>query len=394
MCISPSHIGNGIYVGCRKCWQCRSNRVSDWVGRNIAETKKAVRSYAVTLTYGRSKDGVANHLRSVMLVYSDIQKMLKRMRRRGMNVRFMMAGEYGSTYSRAHWHGVFHFGKGVMPEEWEGPHLNWSAEQWDKVGGIHVPEWYEPDGRPTGFVHIKRAEYAHMRYMLKYMLKDQWDENQQLKFTMSKKPPLGAAYFIELAQETAEAGLSPRDLKYKMDVIKYNGERAVQEFMLGGRMAEIYLDTFVRHWRDLHGTKRWPESEVADGWARFGRLGKSENLTPKVMEDAEAQEKFERLLARQMAGPTLAQYFASRGKTDMEILDGARRHFAEEERTYYGQRFEPRQGRQIEFNERCILQFIQDEYGLNEDQLFQRPFDEVERIWTYAEGGYRADLRL
>ncbi|QCS37249.1 replication initiation protein [Tortoise microvirus 75] len=281
MCISPIKLEDGIQASCRVCWQCRSNRVSDWVGRNIAETETATVSYAVTLTYGRSWDGRADHLRSVMLTYSDIQKMLKRMRKAGYVVRYIVAGEYGAKLERAHWHGVFHFYGAIVPE-WEGQHLNWSQEQWDRVGGIHIPEWSQ-DGAPMGHVHIKKATYAHTRYALKYLLKA--ESLDQAKVAMSRKPPLGYAYFVSLAKQAAAQFIAPQDLNYKFNVRKMSGEQEVMQFLLRGRMAEIYLDTYLAEWRALHGTRPRPPSELVDTYEEFGKLGKEERLTATRVEN-------------------------------------------------------------------------------------------------------------
>lgn len=281
MCISPSLLPSGIMVGCRGCWQCRAAQVDDWCGRNIAEARTATVSFAVTLTYGRSYDGRADHLRSVLLTYHDIQKMLKRMRKAGYVVRYIIAGEYGGTYGRAHWHGVFHF-YGSSPPEWTGAHLTWSQEEWDRRGGIHIPQWIDPDdsNRPMGVVHIKRASYSHVRYALKYLLKDQTDEKGQTMLAMSRKPPLGYEYFTDLARQTAEQRAPIQDLYYKFHVRTRNGEQKNMRFRLKGRMAEIYLQTYIDHWATLYGkAAHRPPSEVVDTYEEFGRLGAEENLT-------------------------------------------------------------------------------------------------------------------
>lgn len=281
MCISPSLLPSGILIGCRECWQCKARQVDDWCGRNIAEARTATVSYAVTLTYGRSWDGRADHLRSVLLTYHDIQKMLKRLRFAGYKVRYIIAGEYGGTYGRAHWHGVFHF-YGKSPPSWHGAHLTWSQEEWDRKGGIHIPEWVDPEdgNRPMGTVHIKRASYAHVRYALKYLLKDVSDEKAQTQLAMSRKPPLGHQYFTELARETAEARAPVQDLMYKFRVRTRSGEDKDMRFKLKGRMAEIYLQTYIDHWAYLYGEAApRPPSEVVDTFEEFGRLGLEENLT-------------------------------------------------------------------------------------------------------------------
>lgn len=279
MCVTPTILrpANYFYAGsepvlipCRHCWQCRRNMVENWVGRNLAEAQTASGSYAVTFTYGRDWDGRSDHIQSAQLMYSDMQKLLKRLRFAGYKVRYIIAGEYGSALGRAHWHTVLHF-YGKTPPTWDGQHLSWSQEKWDRVGGIHIPEWSQ-DGMPLGFVHIKRASYAHVRYALKYLLKEQYDPNKQNVFHMSRKPPLGYQYFTELAAETAAAGIALEDLCYKFTVRTQAGETKQLQFQLRGRMAEIYLETYAAAWRELRQTKWLPATELLEMWEQYGRI--------------------------------------------------------------------------------------------------------------------------
>lgn len=279
MCISPVRIENGSLVGCRNCWQCRTNRVQSWVGRNIAETETATVSYAVTLTYGRDWDGRSDHIQSVQLMYSDIQKLLKRMRKAGYIVRYIAAGEYGAALGRAHWHCIFHFYGDTLPE-WEGIHLKWNQKQWDTVGGIHIPEW-SIYGEPLGHVHIKKATYAHTQYALKYLMKDQIDPEKHTMLHMSKNPPLGYAYFMRLADETAQAGTVLEDLKYKFNVRTASGEEKQMSFLLTGKLAEMYLTRYLETWKALNGKRWWPSSELIDNFAQWGKLGNEDRLTEK-----------------------------------------------------------------------------------------------------------------
>lgn len=277
MCISPVLTDSGYLVGCRNCWQCRSNRVQSWVGRNIAETETATVSYAVTLTYGRDYDGRSDHVQAVQLMYSDIQKLLKRMRKQEYLVRYIAAGEYGANLGRAHWHCIFHFYGEVLPQ-WEGAHLKWDQNQWDRVGGIHIPEW-AVYGEPLGHVHIKKATYAHTSYALKYLMKDQQDPQKHTLLHMSRKPPLGHTYFMRLADETAQAGLGIEDLKYRFNVRTASGEEKIMPFLLTGRLAEMYLQRYLDTWKALHGKRWWPTSELVDNFAQFGKLGNEGALT-------------------------------------------------------------------------------------------------------------------
>jgi len=267
------------------------------VGRNIAETLTATVSYAVTLTYGRDWDGRSDHIQSTQLMYSDIQKLLKRMRKAGYKVRYMVAGEYGTGLGRAHWHCIFHFYGDVLPD-WDGEHLEWTPEQWDAVGGIHIPEWAyfytdamgERCSEPLGHVHIRKATYGHVAYALKYMMKDAADPEKHGLVHMSRKPPLGAVYFTRLAEETAENGLPIHDLRYSFEVRRRSGDVKRMRFILRGRMAEMYLQAYIDKWRELHNADTWPPSDLVSTFAEWGKLGDEERLTDARNEQAPGEE--------------------------------------------------------------------------------------------------------
>lgn len=303
MCVTPTVLkptgyfypgSEAILIPCRKCWECLRVQVMNWTGRNLAEAASSAVSYAVTLTYGRDWDGRADHIQSVQLMYSDVQKMFKRMRKAGMYFRYIIAGEYGSQLQRAHWHAVLHFyaetwdAQGNRREhplpEWEGEHLNWSQEQWDKVGGVHIDEWARFDKRGRfedylGHVHIKKATYGHVSYALKYLLKDQNDPNKQVLYHMSRKPPLGYDYFTQLADETAKNAIGIPDLKYFFDVTTRSGDRRRQQFLLSGKMAEIYLENYLRSWEKYHGATPVPVSDVVQIYQQYGRLTNEDMAT-------------------------------------------------------------------------------------------------------------------
>ena len=124
MCISPNTLSDGTQVACRNCWQCRADRINDWVGRCIAESKTAVASHAITLTYGRvhlstenDAYGDAEHPRAAVLTYSDVQKYFKLLRRHGYPLRYFAVGEYGSLKGRAHWHIIAFWQDKAPPHE-------------------------------------------------------------------------------------------------------------------------------------------------------------------------------------------------------------------------------------------------------------------------------------
>lgn len=384
MCVSPSLLPNGVTVGCRRCWQCQDNYVSDWAGRNIAETMTARASYAVRFSYGRDPSGLADHLHSVMLFSSDMQKLLKRMRskRYGYKVRYQIAGEYGSTFGRAHWHGIFHFYGEKLPD-WE-KHAALPDEYYEQKGGVHIPEWSYTDGAPIGHVHIKKAHYAHVRYALKYALKDQMDPYNSIKVLVSKYPPMGSEYLLQKARDIALAGLAPQDLTYRFPVTKYNGEHEIKRFMMRGKVSELYVQEYISEWQKLWPGQPMPESDLIGGYQRFGRIGRSEYLTPIDVEEREAQKKFEERLAKMERPRTLREYwrdkeFKGKLRDQMSLEEWERKYFGEEQQ----QRSRPRSG-PGQYNDALQVAYVCWYHGITEQQFWASGWDQCQAYWRLA----------
>jgi hypothetical protein len=257
VCLNPSKIADHGFVDCRKCWQCLERTVDDWVGRNIAESKTAKAAHVVSLTYGRDRStGGIDHLRSSVLTYSDVQKMLKHLRVDGYPVRYFVTGEYGSTKGRAHWHIILYWQERVPDFKLREECFAWKY-------------W------PHGWSYWDKMTPQAIRYACKYILKDSDDPFSQTFGPMpSKKPPLGDAYFKQLAAKHVQAGLAPQDLFYSFSEVRRvpHGTRGKTakalrasskpiQFMMRGKTAENYLDHFGELWRERYNDEP-PASEV------------------------------------------------------------------------------------------------------------------------------------
>lgn len=279
MCINPINLPDYGLVACRKCWQCAERNVDDWVGRNIAEGKTATAAHVVTLTYGEDLTiGGIDHIRAAVLTYSDVQKYLKLLRWDGFPVRYFAVGEYGSKKGRAHWHIILY---------WQGP-----------VPEHKLRENFREKHWPHGWSYWDEADAASVRYACKYLSKDFQDDDRQGFGPMpSKKPPLGDAYFRQLAQRYVDAGLAPQDLFYSFaEVTRIPTGHPCQtrkqlreaarpiRFMMRRKTAENFCRYFVEAWRKQYDDEP-PNSEVI--WAYLHK-GLEEYL------DRIAQPRFER----------------------------------------------------------------------------------------------------
>lgn len=183
---------------CRKCWQCRKDRVADIVGRCLAEQSVSDWSCLVTLTYRdcpeREADGA-----HIFVTVSHLQAYIRALRDRNYSVRYMAVGEHGSKRGRAHFHVVL-FGIGQAPDYPEcGPQDRFWRNEWPH-GHMHC-EW-SPGQRA-------------MTYAVKYLLRDKGAEKGKVKpYYPSKKPPLGHAYFQALAERMAAFRTLPISFEY------------------------------------------------------------------------------------------------------------------------------------------------------------------------------------
>lgn len=273
MCTAPGILPNGQLIGCRKCEQCKSRRIDDWVGRCVAESKTAKACNFVTLTYGEDTTyGGADHTAATVLTYSDVQKFFKKVRKAGYPVRYFAVGEYGTLKGRAHWH-ILMYWQDKVPEF-----------ELDKR--VHSPFWADRFGKPLGFVQWENMSPRAVRYCCKYLQKDIGELARQGHLAMSKKPPLGHEYFQGLAARYVEAGLCPQDLFYGWpDVGSLDG--VPTKFMLGYKSADNFIHAFVHKFIDAHGHDNWGSSELVedyvDKWTREG----GEEITKELWESKE-----------------------------------------------------------------------------------------------------------
>jgi hypothetical protein len=237
MCRTPNRLDDGTEVACRKCWQCKRNRVNDLVGRCIAESKYSEKTYAVTLTYANGAG-----VNAVTLVYKDVQDFLKRLRKR-YDVRYIVAGEYGTAKGRAHWHIILFF-KDEYPEIKENVRVDW--KYWHK-----------------GFSYFQQPDWKGFQYVLKYVLKDTDLDSADSHLAMSKKPPLGHKFFMDLAETHVQQAVIPRSFKYKVGgVRKDNGTEKV--FMMQGKTRQNFMAAFKNGWIEKYGKE--PFSEFFEEW--------------------------------------------------------------------------------------------------------------------------------
>lgn len=158
-----------LNVPCGKCPVCLAGKRADWSFRLNEELKSTENAYFITLTYDDEKiplDGTLNK--------RDIQLFNKRLRKKtGDGMRFFLAGEYGSTTHRPHYHGIY---------------FNVKKELIEDITSI----WGQ------GHCHTGTATPASIHYTTKYIINFfDWDKTDvRLKpfVLMSRNPAIGHAY--------------------------------------------------------------------------------------------------------------------------------------------------------------------------------------------------------
>lgn len=91
---------------CGKCHSCRINRKRDWQARLLLEAASSAFSAFLTLTIevkDAHKDSYCTYLDK-----RTVQLFLKRLRRAcsGVSIRYLIVGEYGEKFGRAHYHAL------------------------------------------------------------------------------------------------------------------------------------------------------------------------------------------------------------------------------------------------------------------------------------------------
>lgn len=268
MCISPSF----IYVQrgpnqikqpkpCGVCWRCKKNRINDYTARALCEASTSAHVATVSMTYAPRHD-----MADKVVEPRHFQLFIKLLRRAGHKVRYLVAGEYGDLRGRAHFHAILFF-EHLVPLEYENEHGEWitrgipaqykddyplgktqeDAPFSDLIPHkrmVHIREW------PHGHIEVDwSASEAAIRYVCWYL---QLPEKHNAWFSLSKKPPLGAAYFAQRAERFRKSGLLPQGFEY----VPPGGDKA-KTYLLTGASRRDYLNAITQDPKDLPRLSKW-----------------------------------------------------------------------------------------------------------------------------------------
>lgn len=214
MCLTPVWLqSKHIYVPCGKCKQCLMKSTYDWAHRIILEAGSHKENCVVTLTYDDTHKPSDNMLR-----YSDVQRFLKRLRKRiyPQSVRYFVSGEYGDRFQRPHYHIILF---GFFPSDVE------------YMFSRHGNKFYKSDFMnevwSNGFATVGTLTEKSAFYCAKYLQKLNFGDMPVPPFVhMSLKPAIGACAYDKSMQNSKRLYL----LGHAYSLPRYYLKRLKQDF--------------------------------------------------------------------------------------------------------------------------------------------------------------------
>lgn len=202
--VERGSVHSQFQLACGQCIGCRLDKARDWSLRCMHEASLHDESCFVTLTY--SDENVPEH---GSLRYRDVQLFLKRLRKSRGRFRYYVAGEYGDTLGRPHYHALLF---GYRPTD---------LVYWQKGGDgqrLYTSEQLEAVWR-LGFVVIGDVTEKSAGYCARYVMKKRTGKDAGRYYQrvdaatgecfplepefnhMSLKPGLGAGWFEKFSQD-------------------------------------------------------------------------------------------------------------------------------------------------------------------------------------------------
>lgn len=295
--------GSTITTICGRCRVCDADRQRMWCGRVLAEAQHCVGASSVTLTYGHDlRIGKVAHPHATRLVFADVQKLLKRIRRRGYPCRYYCAGEYGGDRGRAHWHliilwlektpefvynqGPRHDYRKVKPPSdpdavrieqtwserdkkyrcWNDPFWRQAVWEYDEKKNREVRRF-----KPIGVTNYQPLDLRAVMYATKYATKARGEDayRRESMTRMSKKPLLGYKHFDALAKLHVEHGQAPKRRLYTVPGVGNRKTGEEWRYVMSDSAVKYFCQSFIDQWAELRPGEPEPQSDfVNDYWQK------------------------------------------------------------------------------------------------------------------------------
>lgn len=199
-----------LQLPCGQCVGCRLERSRQWAVRCMHEAQMHDQNCFLTLTYSEENLPPGRNL-----VYSHVQKFLKRLRRWFKKpIRFYMCGEYGEQFDRPHYH-LLLFGcqfPDLQPFRTGSKCKLWTSATLDRLWGY-------------GFCSVGSVTFESAAYTARYIMKKVTGQFSEEHYRyvdpdtgevvervpefnhMSLKPGIGATWFDRYSDDVYPHGL-------------------------------------------------------------------------------------------------------------------------------------------------------------------------------------------
>jgi hypothetical protein len=252
-----------LSLPCGRCVGCRLERSRQWAVRCMHEAQMHTDNCFLTLTY--------NNLscpKDFSLHYEDFQLFMKRLRKRfkGKKIRFYMAGEYGETFDRPHFHACI-FGLDFQDKVFYKRTSSGSILYTSKILEELWPHGYSSVGTLT----FESAAYT-ARYIMKKAVKsdfspDDWkwaniytdiETGEVVQRTpefnkMSLKPGIGQSWFDKF-----------KDDVYPHDHVVVRGSKCRPPRFYDNKYKEMFPEEFdmIQFAREIEGRSRHEDNTL------------------------------------------------------------------------------------------------------------------------------------
>jgi hypothetical protein len=246
-----------LSLPCGRCVGCRLDRSRKWAVRCMHEAQMHTNNCFITLTYNN-----LNVPKDFSLNYDDFQLFMKRLRKRftSKTIRFYMAGEYGESFDRPHFHACI-FGLDFEDKKFFKRTASGSILYTSKILEELWPFGYSTVGTLT----FESAAYT-ARYIMKKAVKsdhspDEWkwaniytdlETGEVIQRTpefnkMSLKPGIGQAWIDKYMSDV-----------YPHDHVVVNGKKCKPPRFYDNKFKEKFPEEFdmIQFAREIEGRSR------------------------------------------------------------------------------------------------------------------------------------------
>lgn len=190
--VRKSFDGLLLRLPCGVCVGCQQSRARSWAIRCMHERRMSSESAFVTITYDDAHLPLGSSLRK-----SDVQLFMKRLRKaRPTGVRYFLAGEYGDTTLRPHYH-ILLFNASFPDRRF----YKRSPSGFDLYTSEELRRLWPLGNNYLGEVTAGSAAYV-ARYCLKKAFGAVVSDGREPEFRlMSRRPGIGALWFDRYSSE-------------------------------------------------------------------------------------------------------------------------------------------------------------------------------------------------